>query len=300
MRLTRAFATLAGLLVGVRATSLTSRNPAANPLDTRAVVDVCAFLDVGLTIDLLGIIITVGLLDVCLCLSVVASFVETNSVCQSAVALSSTASVTQTLTNLINENAPKSHCTYPEFGIPACIGTNPCGFTCPDGFVPSPPSNPTECLCPPPSQICNGLCVKDKVCPSSKPHKRDKRWIGSGACNARGEGHMACGVFGGAARAWECIDTYNDLESCGGCNIPLTPYTPVGIDCTAIPGVADVSCQTGECVVRRCETGYTPSPGGTHCIHNGSSRGSHSTSNKDDVEGIPASQYGLEHVPLKV
>ena len=47
-----------GLLAGAAASSLTARNP----LDTRDLVDVCAFLDVGLTVDLLGIAITVGLL----------------------------------------------------------------------------------------------------------------------------------------------------------------------------------------------------------------------------------------------
>lgn len=27
-------------------------------------------------------------------------------------------------------------------------------------------------------------------------------------------GTMACGVFGGSRKAWECVDTANDLESC--------------------------------------------------------------------------------------
>jgi len=289
MRLTRAFSLLAVLLVGASASSLTSRAP-ANPLDSRDLVDVCAFIDVGLTVDLLGIVITVGLLEICLCISAIPTFITTNAVAKSAVALAGTSQVTQTLTSLINEHAPDGHCVFPPYAIPECIGNNPCGFSCGDGFVPSPPSKPTECICPAPFKVCNGICTPVSVCPSSKPYKRDKRWAGSGTCNARGVGHMACGVFGGGARAWECVDTDNDLESCGGCILPLTPYTPTGIDCTAIPGVADVSCQSGACTVRRCLPGYTTSADASHCLRNNSD---------EDVEDVSASQYGLEHVPLK-
>ncbi|KAI0029562.1 hypothetical protein K488DRAFT_88599 [Vararia minispora EC-137] len=280
---------LLGLVAGASASSLQSRSPTPNALDTRDVVDVCANLDLDLKINLLGIVIIIGKLDVCLCISGIDSFCGSNPVAQSGVALVGKSSMTQQLTDLVNQNAPKAKCIYPEHAIPECIGKNPCGFSCSDGFVPSPPSNPKECICPPPFVVCNGICTKEKVCPSGKPHlKREKRWVGSGECNARGGGHMACGVFGGAARAWECIDTAKDLESCGGCVFPLTPYTPVGVDCTAVPGVADVSCMDSSCVVHRCVAGYTRSADSTHCIANGS---------KKTLE-IPAAEYGLEHVPL--
>ncbi|KZV75297.1 hypothetical protein PENSPDRAFT_571774 [Peniophora sp. CONT] len=42
----------------------------------------------------------------------------------------------------------------------------------------------------------------------------------------------------------------------GGCDIPLTPYTPRGTDCSALPGVADVFCGAGSCIVRRCLPGW--------------------------------------------
>ncbi|KAI0314757.1 hypothetical protein OF83DRAFT_1063257, partial [Amylostereum chailletii] len=210
----------------------------------------------------------------CLCISALPLFIETNAVAIAGVGLAGKDAVTTALTALINENAPKSHCTYPEHAVPACIGKNPCGFSCSDGFTPEPPQAPTACVCEPPNTVCNG------------------RWTGSGMCNVLGEGHMACGVFGGGARAWECVDTYNNLESCGGCTLPLTPYTPVGMDCTTLPGVADVSCLSGQCVVHRCLSGYSRAKDASHCVHAGSSF--------IDAEGdVPAVMYGLEHKPLK-
>ena len=54
--------------------------------------------------------------------------------------------------------------------------------------------------------------------------------------------------------------------SSGGFVFPLTPFSPIGQDCTALPGVADVSCLSGECAVHRCMPGYALSHDGTHCI----------------------------------
>ncbi|KAF8305591.1 hypothetical protein DL93DRAFT_2038385, partial [Clavulina sp. PMI_390] len=64
--------------------------------------------------------------------------------------------------------------------------------------------------------------------------------------------------------AYECIDTMFNLESCGGCvvqyTLGLTPYEidelAVGIDCTANPGVSDVECRMGRCIVHKCKKGY--------------------------------------------
>ncbi|KAI0048159.1 hypothetical protein FA95DRAFT_1491411 [Auriscalpium vulgare] len=296
MRIFRVLPALA-LFAGARASSLDGRAPVAHPLDTRDVLDICAAIDVELTVPgILGISIPVGLLDVCLCLSALPVFLETNVVAIAAVAIAGHDEVTAILTALINTAAPKAHCTYPEHGTPICDGKNPCGFQCKDGFTPSPPSKPTTCVCAAPSVVCNGVCGPAKSCPTSKPlSKREKRWQGSGACNDMGEGWMACGVFGGAGRAWECLNTDQDLESCGGCVLPLTPYTPVGIDCTALPGVADVSCSTGSCVVFRCLSGYKLARDSSHCIPNKTF--SPAVSGLDSAP--PAIQYGLEHVPLK-
>jgi hypothetical protein len=78
--------------------------------------------------------------------------------------------------------------------------------------------------------------------------------------------------------------------------LPLTPYTPIGQDCTTLPGVADVSCLAGECVVHRCLRGYVRAHDGTHCVSK-DSRISHSYVAED--EGELARVYGLEHVPLQ-
>jgi hypothetical protein len=75
---------------------------------------------------------------------------------------------------------------------------------------------------------------------------------------------------------------------------PLTAYSPIGRDCSTLPGVADVSCLGGECIVNRCLPGYVPAFDGTSCI-----RKYHlSQPQFFDPEDVPASAYGLEHVPL--
>ncbi|KAH9961978.1 hypothetical protein BC827DRAFT_250164 [Russula dissimulans] len=61
--------------------------------------------------------------------------------------------------------------------------------------------------------------------------RKKKRWVGSGSCMEMGPGWAACDVFGGGRRAWECVNTARDLESCGGFMFrPLTSHSPVGTD----------------------------------------------------------------------
>ncbi|KAG7530650.1 hypothetical protein FFLO_04876 [Filobasidium floriforme] len=65
---------------------------------------------------------------------------------------------------------------------------------------------------------------------------------------------------------WECIDTAQELESCGGCaSVPGD-----GVNCLAIPGVDayGVSCTTGQCVIDACEEGYSVSADQSTCIRN--------------------------------
>lgn len=86
----------------------------------------------------------------------------------------------------------------------------------------------------------------------------------------------------------------------GGCVLPLTTYSPIGTDCTAIPGVADVDCQSGKCVVRRCLRGYIPAVDGTSCNpeHPPISQPD-ITGLEEDIELALARVFGLEHVPLE-
>jgi hypothetical protein len=171
------------------------------------------------------------LTDVCLCLSALPLFLETNVVALLAVDILGTQAITDLLTNIVRRmcyctlkmchdivsfqilgHAP-SNCKYPDHSKPACTNGNPCGFTCTDGFTPSPPEKPTTCVCAAPNMVCNGKCVAPGACPSSQSTLK-KRWIGSGSCTERGHGWAACGVFGGGARAWECVNIARDLESC--------------------------------------------------------------------------------------
>jgi hypothetical protein len=258
MRLFRVLPALS-LLFGARASSLDSRAPAPHRNDVRDLLDVCASLDTEVVVpDQLGILTAVGVIgasniyrciffnvpaflrnltDMCLCLSALPVFLETNIVAILAVTIAGDQVVTAILTSLVrgrwffnrhaclcadhdlslfqlNEAAPQN-CNYPTHSTPACVNENPCGFSCTDGFTASPPTNPTTCVCSPPSVVCNGVCQAIGACPSSQPPSKKKRsWVGSGSCSDMGPGWAACGVFGGGPRAWECVDTARDLESC--------------------------------------------------------------------------------------
>ncbi|KIP02731.1 hypothetical protein PHLGIDRAFT_78703, partial [Phlebiopsis gigantea 11061_1 CR5-6] len=68
----------------------------------------------------------------------------------------------------------------------------------------------------------------------------------------------SCPVYGfvrgvGYGRVYECVDTQNDLESCGGCVDDDSPFGERGMsggrDCTAIPNVDGVRCARGKCVI---------------------------------------------------
>ncbi|KAH9974977.1 hypothetical protein BGW80DRAFT_1170013, partial [Lactifluus volemus] len=217
----------------------------------------------------------------CLCLSDVPGFIYTDPDASAAIATLGATEVTDILNSYIIFAATLNDCVYPEYATPTCINQDPCGFLCPDEFTPYPPSNPTSCVCPAPSVLCNG--------------QWKKRWLGSGICSEMGPEWAACGVFGGSARSWECINTARDLESCGGCMLPLTPYTPIGEDCSSLPGVADVACIAGECVVHRCLPGYVTAHDGTHCV-SVHGRISQPSGDENEVESVV---YGLEHVPLQ-
>ncbi|VDC03225.1 unnamed protein product [Peniophora sp. CBMAI 1063] len=276
--------------------------------DTWLPNDVCAYLDVDLNVTgTHGAPDVVEHLDACLCLSEVTNFCQSDAIPLTLSSVKDKKEVENALSDLIKQHAADAKCVYPLHAKPICIGDDPCGFVCTDGFesytppdatssttpcttsstlptssslsstlttsaptpLPTAP-NSTTCICPSPKIICNGICTSARSCPSQVPPvKRQKRWVGSGACTMRGDGWMACGVYGGAARAWECIDTNTDLESCGGCDLPLTPYSLRGTDCSALPGVADVSCHNGSCAVRRCLPGWTVALDRSHCVSYG-------------------------------
>ncbi|KAH9975011.1 hypothetical protein BGW80DRAFT_1559478 [Lactifluus volemus] len=272
---------LLGLFFWARASSLKTRHPASHPLDARQLSNVCALL-VNAVLDVPDTnfnFFSFGPIDACLCTSTLQNFVQTDPVTSTAAsqALNGASTVIDELTDLIIVSAPDSNCNYPANSSPACVGQDPCGFTCTDGFTASPPGSPATCVCAAPSVVCNG----------------------HGTCAEMGPEWAACGVFGGGLHSWECINTARDLESCGGCMLPLTPYVPIGQDCTSLPGVADVACIAGECVVHRCLSGYVRARDGNHCVSRHGKISQHSEYDEDDDESVPARVYGLKHVPLR-
>ncbi|KAJ8461983.1 hypothetical protein ONZ45_g18099 [Pleurotus djamor] len=228
--------------------------------------DVSGFLEVPSKL-LFGKIIKVGFIDKCLCLSGVSQFVLTDPFAIAGISLAGRQAVIDAVTKMVNKAPDHKTCKYPAHAAPLCKKGNPCFFTCKDGFEASPASKPTKCVCPKGTSECNGKCIKG-LCPSGHGHgKRDVSIMGRELrCSP---GLTACGVLGRSAHAWDCVDIARDLESCGGCAIPLFPDDPfaTGVDCTALPGVADVACVKGVCVVRRCMPGYEGSSDGTTCVH---------------------------------
>jgi len=237
-------------------------------------------------------LIPVGKIDVCLCLSDIPYFIKHDAVALLAVAFVGEASVIRILTNLVTDFAKKAVCIYPPHSTPTCAHGN-CGFNCTDGFTPSPQAKPTTCECQSPNVVCNGTCVDPSSCPSDTAGTRKRSWFGSGSCEDMGPGWATCPAVVGGPSSWECINTASDLESCGGC-LSLLPFTPYhsssGTNCKSLPGVADVECLAGECVVYRCLLQHTLSLDRKRCTPE------HPNNN---VEFVPASIYGLEHVPLE-
>ncbi|KAF8063370.1 hypothetical protein FPV67DRAFT_1672398 [Lyophyllum atratum] len=254
---------------------------------TDAISDICGEVDGYLKVPIPLLpekLITIGKINACLCISTLPYFMATNVYAISASALAGKPKTTAALTDLIH-GCPGQTCHYPPHSHQVCQHGNPCGFTCKDGYTPYPSYNPTTCVCNQPYTECNGKCGIFHGCPSGYV-KRDLHYGTDKQCP---KGLSACGVLGRSAKSWECLNTQTDLESCGGCIIPLYngQVGPEGVDCTAIAGVSDVSCVKGGCLVHRCMPGYEVNVTGDSCIY---------LEDKDPV--ILAAQYGLEHVPL--
>ncbi|KAI0275279.1 hypothetical protein BC834DRAFT_41777 [Gloeopeniophorella convolvens] len=72
----------------------------------------------------------------------------------------------------------------------------------------------------------------------------------------------ACPVRGALdADAFECVDLWADLGSCGGCATDDIVH-----DCTAIPHTRSVGCSAGRCVAHSCAEGYVVAPWRDACV----------------------------------
>ncbi|BGO97110.1 Proteophosphoglycan 5 [Rhodotorula toruloides ATCC 204091] len=100
--------------------------------------------------------------------------------------------------------------------------------------------------------------------------------LGSTSYNGAVKQHFASGedvtgVLAGSG-GYECVDTKQALDSCGGC-----ASTGEGVDCTKIRGAAGVGCQEGRCVVFSCQPGFKPSLSGDQCVRTRSHGANNST-----------------------
>ncbi|KIO28221.1 hypothetical protein M407DRAFT_22554 [Tulasnella calospora MUT 4182] len=116
--------------------------------------------------------------------------------------------------------------------------------------------------------------VSDNVCPNTtgsgpvgtaiSRKKRDLRCA---------QGFTACPRYSGRG-GFDCVDTENDPESCGGC-VGLDGEG-TGTDCTATKGASVTRCVKRSCVVDSCRKGWVKSIDGTSCVLvSRSSRGVH-------------------------
>ncbi|KAG8690260.1 hypothetical protein FRC11_012854, partial [Ceratobasidium sp. 423] len=72
-----------------------------------------------------------------------------------------------------------------------------------------------------------------------------------GAMTACPYGTTRCEVKSGRG-GFECVDTLNSLETCGGCDS----------DCSLLDGTNEVQCFKGHCVIKSCSPGYDLTPRG--------------------------------------
>ncbi|GAA5896224.1 hypothetical protein JCM6882_008523 [Rhodosporidiobolus microsporus] len=76
------------------------------------------------------------------------------------------------------------------------------------------------------------------------------------------------GVMAGKG-GYECVNTLESLDSCGGC-----ASTGEGKNCLAIRGAKSATCQQGACVVFSCQAGWRPSLNGDKCVRAKAAAGS--------------------------
>ncbi|KAM0788480.1 hypothetical protein ACM66B_001613 [Microbotryomycetes sp. NB124-2] len=151
-------------------------------------------------------------------------------------------------------------CTFSPAGASGICQNSKCVLTnCPAGYT-----------------LSNGVCTQMNGSQRARA-KRDKVTKPKSLCP---EHETACPIVGSASFAsvssftdmspgaleklsggYECLDTSQSLESCGGC-----ASTGEGQDCTKIRGAVGVGCDAGSCVVFSCQAGWRPNLSGTKCV----------------------------------
>ncbi|GAA5836418.1 hypothetical protein JCM11251_007075 [Rhodosporidiobolus azoricus] len=188
------------------------------------------------------------------------------TVCQSGYTLKDGACTKADTTSDVNNcGAIGNQCQFLPAGASGICKNSKCELTgCPTNYV-----------------LKNGVCVKSTASQRARLAKKDKVLSEKSLCPGKNE--QACPILGSSSYAqavehhfnaaqefsgvmlgsggYECVDTTQALESCGGC-----ASTGEGQDCTAIRGAAGVGCDAGICVVFSCEAGWKPSLKGDKCV----------------------------------
>ncbi|KAL0948024.1 hypothetical protein HGRIS_010649 [Hohenbuehelia grisea] len=216
--------------------------------------DTCAYLNTN-DPDL-------GQLQSCFCLSGVSAYINYKYASETG---ARRRQLRQHLRDLITANGQV--CNYPPDSRPNCQQGAPCLFSCTRGYTPNQQTN--RCECTRNGRIdCGGRCVRGTACVSGMPVQR--RELPPHEASSRcPSGKTLCGVRssrGSQSDDWECIDTTNSLESCGGCMYPYGNGPSTGRDCTAIDGVNSVSCTSGYCQVDACGSGFSVADNKTMCV----------------------------------
>ncbi|KAK4058483.1 hypothetical protein OIO90_000645 [Microbotryomycetes sp. JL221] len=158
-------------------------------------------------------------------------------------------------------------CTFSPAGATGICQNSKCVLTnCPSGYT-----------------LSNGVCTQmngsqrarakrskitkpQSLCPE---HETACPIVGAASFNSA-LNDMTPGALDALSGGYECLDTTQSLESCGGC-----ASTGEGQDCTKIRGAVGVGCDAGSCVVFSCQAGWRPNLSGTKCVrvrtHNDSS-----------------------------
>ncbi|KAI0044192.1 hypothetical protein FA95DRAFT_1681380 [Auriscalpium vulgare] len=269
MRLARTlFALVSCVAATTRASSFRALRQHVAP---RAQVDTCGYISFTTAVYNPG-----PSTPVCICLSDVPdAFYSNNIVLKSLRAKIGVLALTTLTTSLVKDNG--TMCTYPTGATPVCSQSDPCGFQCPAPLV----QQASQCVCAAPYTSCNGVCgVFPNGCGMAVPQKFSwKRNVLAGrslgikthaeAQTTCHSGETVCGVPRRSV-GFECLDLARTLDSCGGCVYPspfLLPSKqgPPGKDCSVLPNALDVGCVAGNCVVRRCEVGFSVSRAGDAC-----------------------------------
>ncbi|KAF9451571.1 hypothetical protein P691DRAFT_773008 [Macrolepiota fuliginosa MF-IS2] len=260
-----------------------SRKPKASPsvvsprqhLPLRALVDICASVDLGLLTDLESIIDLrllddiLAELDLCLCLKDLDLYLDTEL--GASLDSSGKHALLAHLAALINTSPTRQECILPAHAHRTCNNRDVCHYDCDGNFT----KFGGSCTCIHPFSSCNGICGYFPAgCASPIPRvprneAQAARETSLAEVQSTCQPHeTACGVPGRQnAAVHECLDVKTATESCGGCLKSSSEQSQaVGVNCRLIAYVDQVACTEGRCVVETCAAGWVPSAQRGACV----------------------------------